>query len=71
MEANLDCIFVTINVYDLLPVLRLANMAADNATDVDKSAYAQIWSDIKEATGWEDEELAENIVDSKLETQGC
>lgn len=69
MEVDLDAIFATINVYDLLPILRLANVAADSATDTDKAAYARIWSDIKDATGWDDELLAEGIVDSNAEAQ--
>jgi len=67
MTANLDGIFATINVYDLLPILRLANVAADSATAADKEAWSTIWNDIKGATGWEDEELAENIIESKTE----
>ena len=63
--ADLEGIFATITVYDLLPILRLANIAADSATETDKACYATVWSDMKEATGWDDLELAENIIDSK------
>jgi hypothetical protein len=69
MQANLNEVFATINVYNLLPILRLANVAADSATEADKAAYAKVWSDLKDATGWDDEELAESIVESSVGAQ--
>lgn len=63
-SVTISKIFATVDVYDLLHIIRLANVAADNATDADTQAYARLWHDVKEVTGWCDEELAEKVVGS-------